>query len=86
MRPWPATWMFLLSTFVAAPATMAADAAAPPEAGLAACNADVAKLCPGIPAGDGRLKACIKEHRAQLSGDCKKELAAARKKQKEKGP
>lgn len=68
-----AAWMLLAS---------AAGAADEPAAdSLVACNADFERLCPGVAPGDGRVKACFKEHRAQLSAECKKELLAARKKQ-----
>ena len=68
--------------FLLAGAASAADA--PPAAGAVAtaCKADVEKLCAGITPGDGKIKACMKEHRKELSPDCKKELAEARKAKK----
>lgn len=45
-------------------ALLLAQAAADP------CIADAHKLCPGIRAGDGRLGACLKEHKDQISAEC----------------
>lgn len=64
---------------LASAAAYAADAAPSTADVAAACKADVDKLCPGIKPGDGTLKACMKEHRKELSPDCKKELMEARK-------
>lgn len=60
-------------------AAHAAEAAPSAADVAAACKADVEKYCPGIKPGDGTLKACMKEHRKELSPDCKKELMEARK-------
>jgi hypothetical protein len=62
----------------------AASAADAPAGGAvaAACKADVEKLCGGVQPGDGKIKACMKEHRKELSEGCKKELAEARKAKK----
>jgi hypothetical protein len=35
-----------------------------------ACAGDVDRLCPGVPPGHGRIKACMKEHISQLSAPC----------------
>jgi outer membrane protein OmpA-like peptidoglycan-associated protein len=35
-----------------------------------ACSGDVARFCPGVEPGGGRLKACMKEHVSQLSAAC----------------
>lgn len=60
----------------------AASAASPEEhPAAAACKEDVAKLCPGIAPGEGRIAACMKEHKSQLSRACKRALV----KQKRKG-
>lgn len=39
------------------------------------CTGDVAKNCEGVMPGDGRIKACMAEHLADLSGGCLKALA-----------
>jgi hypothetical protein len=43
----------------------------------AACAADVRALCAGVLSGGGRIKACIKEKREQLSKGCKDALMDA---------
>ncbi len=60
----------------------AAPAVAAEEGAMAACKADVEKLCPGVKPGDGQVKSCMKEHKDKLSSECRKELAAARKQRK----
>jgi outer membrane protein OmpA-like peptidoglycan-associated protein len=44
---------------------------------IQACGSDVDRLCPGIPPGEGRLKACMRAHASQLSGGCFDTLMAA---------
>jgi hypothetical protein len=69
---------------LAFPVAMAADAASAPGGGEAmhACKADVEKLCPGVKPGEGRIKQCLKEHRHDVSPECKKAIAEARKQRK----
>ena len=50
-----------------------------------ACQADVERLCAGIPKGGGRIAACLKANEAQVSPACKQELASVRRKVKELG-
>jgi hypothetical protein len=40
------------------------------------CQADAFSYCQGVPAGKGRLYACLAGHRDQISSECKKALAA----------
>jgi len=65
-------------------AALAADATTtkPARAELSACKTDAAKLCPGIEPGGGRLKACFKEHRKELSAECKSEMKTMRQRKK----
>ena len=42
-----------------------------------ACRADFQRLCQGTQPGGGRILACLKDHDAELSPDCKQALAAA---------
>ena len=35
-----------------------------------ACAGDIERLCPGVPPGEGRIKACMKEHITQVSAPC----------------
>ena len=66
------------------PVAMAADAASAPGGGPAmrACKADAEKLCAGVRPGEGRIVQCLKEHRKDLSPECKKEVAEARRQRK----
>ncbi len=40
------------------------------------CKADVARLCPGVPPGGGRIIACLKQHKEEMSIGCGKALQA----------
>jgi len=35
-----------------------------------ACGGDIDRLCPGVPPGEGRIKACVKAHVTDLSAPC----------------
>jgi len=35
-----------------------------------ACTSDVEKLCKGVEPGGGRVLACLKEHKSELSPEC----------------
>lgn len=39
------------------------------------CKADEAKLCADVKPGEGRIAACMKEHKDELSDACKKVMA-----------
>jgi len=59
----------------------AAAQEAPPTPGPAvrqACQADIQKLCTGVQPGGGRIRACIAQHRDELSPPCREALASAR--------
>jgi Cysteine rich repeat len=43
----------------------------------AACASDVQKLCAEVPAGGGRIVACLKQHQAEVSDGCKQAIAKA---------
>jgi len=68
----------------ALPVVMAADAASAPSGGTAmqACKLDAEKLCPGVKPGEGRIAQCLKEHRKDVSPECKHEIAQARSQRK----
>ncbi|MGA8583033.1 MAG: cysteine rich repeat-containing protein [Roseiarcus sp.] len=44
------------------------------------CKADVARLCPGVQMGGGRIIACLKEHKMEVSVGCAKVLQAMKAK------
>jgi hypothetical protein len=56
--------------------TQKAEAANP----MAYCKADVARLCPGISPGGGKLIGCLKQHENEVSVGCAKALKAAKTK------
>jgi len=49
------------------PAAAAADA-------LTYCKSDMARLCPGVEPGGGRIIGCLKEHKMEMSVGCAKAL------------
>jgi Golgi apparatus protein 1 len=55
-------------------ATGGAWAADEPGGGHGACRADVEKLCKGVEPGQGRIAECMKQHEAQVSGECKAQM------------
>ena len=42
-----------------------------------ACRPDIATFCGGVAPGQGRVKACMKEHLRELSEPCKEALFQA---------
>jgi hypothetical protein len=62
-------------------ATSVANAQQPPAPSrlqiAEACAGDIDRLCPGVPPGQGRIKACMKAHVSQLSASCFDTLMAA---------
>jgi Cysteine rich repeat len=51
-----------------------AGAMAQQSAARQACAADIKQLCSEVKPGDGRLKACVKEHFGQLTASCQTAL------------
>ena len=41
---------------------------------LSYCKADVARLCPGVEPGGGRIVGCLKAHKMEVSVGCAKTL------------
>jgi hypothetical protein len=88
-------WIFSLGFAIAAGMAMADDppAAQPTpaqptpaqlrvmQAVRVACQPDVQKLCAGIQPGGGRIVACLKEHKEEVSDGCKQAIAKARENQ-----
>ena len=44
------------------------------------CKADVARLCPGVQPGGGRIIGCLKAHKEEISIGCGKALQAMKAK------
>ena len=44
---------------------------------LRACKPDIARFCSQVQPGQGRIKACMKEHLQELSDPCKEALFQA---------
>ena len=44
---------------------------------LGACKPDIAHFCSQVPPGEGRIKACMKEHLPELSEPCKEAMFQA---------
>lgn len=75
----------LLTTLLLAANAYAAESGEPEHNGP--CKADVQKLCPDVKPGQGRIRACMKEHKDQLSDACKSAIKTRheqREEQKEK--
>ena len=51
-----------------------AGAMAQQAAARQACAADIKQLCSEVKPGEGRLKACVKEHFGQLTASCQTAL------------
>ena len=47
------------------------------QAVLKACKPDIAHFCSQVQPGEGRIKACMKEHLPELSDPCKEGLFQA---------
>lgn len=47
-----------------------------------ACKADAEKLCNGIEPGKGRIVHCMREHKAELSPDCREKIDKMGKRRK----
>ncbi len=43
----------------------------------AACTEDVQRLCAGVPSGGGRILACLKQHKEEVSDRCKQAIVNA---------
>jgi hypothetical protein len=74
--------MIRSSLAVALALALGASAASAQPAGgyarlAAACKGDIAKLCPGVQQGGGRISQCLKAHYGQVSQGCKSAIAAA---------
>jgi hypothetical protein len=74
----PRSFPKLMLALLTAPAALAQNAS--PQAlneARAACETDVQNLCAGVPAGGGRIIACLKQHQNDVSSGCKSAIANA---------
>jgi len=67
----------LLAVLGLAAQVPASAQSAPIEAARAACSADLQQFCAGVQAGGGRMLACLKEHRDQVSPACQQAVRSA---------
>ena len=70
---------------IASALLLAALASAAPNAfaqasGMRYCKEDVARLCPGVQPGGGRIIGCLKAHKEEVSIGCGKALQAMKAK------
>jgi hypothetical protein len=73
MRKWVAAAAVSLLSTSGAIAQMRPEV----RAVLQACKPDIARFCSQVPPGQGRVKACMKEHIRELSEPCKEGLFQA---------
>lgn len=66
-----AATLSILALAASAPHALAQQAEA-----MKYCKADVARLCPGVQMGGGRIIACLKEHKMEVSVGCAKAIQA----------
>ena len=66
---------FLRFMFITIGIVLPNFAQAEPGPARGACMNDIKTLCGGVQPGGGRIRNCIKEHRAQLSQGCKMAIA-----------
>lgn len=75
--------LFLALALSLAGTAMAAEAPAAPAAGngpvAEACMDDIKKLCSGVQPGEGRIAACLKDKRKDVSKGCKTALLKAKR-------
>jgi hypothetical protein len=74
------TTLLVISTLAMWTTVALAADQAPSGSRRAACKEDIAKFCPGIHPGGGRIPACLKQNEAQLSSACKDAIANSREK------
>ena len=65
---------------LAALAAAGSGALAQEAAAMKYCKADLARLCPGVQPGGGRIIGCLKAHKEEISIGCGKALQAMKAK------
>lgn len=51
---------------------------------FSSCQADVEAFCTSVEAGDGRIRRCLKQHKDEISSECREQLAKGPRKSSEK--
>jgi len=77
LRQLTAASLFSLTLLSLPGATLTAKAAEP---SFVYCKEDIARLCPGVAPGGGRIIGCLKQHENEVSIGCGKELKAIKAK------
>ncbi len=76
----------ILGVALATSSAALADGAPPPSEGQPgpfekvrqACQDDLARLCKDVKPGEGRIRACLREHKDEISDGCKLAIRDAR--------
>jgi Cysteine rich repeat len=73
----PTLVIIATTLLLSASATMAQQIRPGARMVMQACKPDIARFCSQVPPGEGRIKACMKEHLPELSEPCKEGLFQA---------
>jgi Cysteine rich repeat len=69
--------VMVLAGYLLRPQTSCAQSASrQPSDPRAVCAGDIEKLCAGVPAGGGRILACLKQHKDEVSKGCNRRSSA----------
>jgi hypothetical protein len=71
----PRSTSISINLLLAALALLPLAATAQDRAAIQACKPDLAKFCPGIKPGGGRIAECLKQHEAELAPACQATVA-----------
>ena len=69
--------LFILCIGVAGQAAAQGPSQEAVDAARAACETDIQSLCAGVPSGGGKILACLKQHKDQVSEGCKQAVVKA---------
>jgi hypothetical protein len=69
-----------IATSIALIASAGSGALAQQAEAMKYCKADVARLCPGVQMGGGRIIGCLKAHKMEVSVGCGKAIQAMKAK------
>ncbi len=63
-----------LALLLSLAAVSLADSALAQSEAIALCKSDIARLCPGVQPGGGRIIDCLKAHKMEMSVGCAQAL------------